>query len=77
MPIYDYQCKQCDDQFELLVYKSTVPTCPKCGSESLQKLISLTAPQSKTRKFVAKARAQANKEGHFSNYSASERKGIG
>lgn len=73
MPIYDYHCSQCDKDFELLVSHSSVPACPECGSQQLEKRLSLTAPQGKTQGLMAKARAQAAKEGHFSNYSATER----
>ncbi|MBP1148607.1 MULTISPECIES: FmdB family zinc ribbon protein [Methylocaldum] len=73
MPIYDFHCKQCDKTFELLVSLSAVPSCPECGAQTLEKLPSLTAPQGKTAGLVSKARAQAAREGHFSNYSASER----
>lgn len=73
MPIYDYRCKDCDKTFELLVRSSTVPTCPSCGSTQLDKQVSLPAPPGQTAGIVAKARAKAAKEGHFSNYKASER----
>ncbi|SMF97597.1 putative regulatory protein, FmdB family [Methylomagnum ishizawai] len=73
MPIYDYHCPQCDKQFELLVSASSVPTCPHCGGQNLEKLLSLTAPQGKIPGIIAKARGQAAKEGHFSNYSKAER----
>ncbi|WP_205231302.1 FmdB family zinc ribbon protein [Azospira oryzae] len=77
MPLYDYQCQACQHTFELLVRASTVPACPKCGSEQLEKLVSLPAPQGKIAGLVAAGRAQAAKEGHFSNYSAKERPKIG
>ena len=40
MPIYEYQCRQCAEQFELLVLKSTVPACPSCQSGDLEQLLS-------------------------------------
>jgi putative FmdB family regulatory protein len=40
MPIYDYQCKKCAHQFELLVLKSTVVQCPSCKSKRLEQLLS-------------------------------------
>jgi len=73
MPIYDYHCSQCDKTFELLVSLAAVPACPECGSNTLEKLPSLTAPQSKTAGMVSRARTQAAREGHFSHYAASER----
>lgn len=41
MPIYEYICRDCDAEFEELVFSTdeTVP-CPKCGSEKTEKLMS-------------------------------------
>lgn len=44
MPIYEYQCNECGERFELFVRSSVqrgAPTCPKCGSPKVQKAISL------------------------------------
>lgn len=73
MPIYDYRCKDCDKTFELLVRSSSVPTCPSCGSEQLEKLLSSPVASGKTAGILFQARSQASREGHFSNYKASER----
>ena len=40
MPIYDYKCKKCAHQFELLVLKSTMVQCPSCKSKRLEQLLS-------------------------------------
>lgn len=42
MPIYEYQCKACRHEFELLqkVSEDPVTDCPKCTKPQLQKLIS-------------------------------------
>ncbi|HLK47349.1 MAG TPA: zinc ribbon domain-containing protein [Bryobacteraceae bacterium] len=40
MPIYDYQCRQCGEEFELLVLKNTVAACPSCQSHDLEQRIS-------------------------------------
>ncbi len=40
MPIYEYNCAKCGDDFELLVFKSDEPACPKCGSKELHKKMS-------------------------------------
>ncbi len=75
MPIHDFHCKQCDRAFELLVRGSAAPICPGCGSADVEKLVSLPAPQGKTAGLIARGRSQAAREGHFSNYSPSERPG--
>jgi putative FmdB family regulatory protein len=41
MPIYEYRCGRCANEFELLVLKtSPVPACPACKSEELEQLLS-------------------------------------
>lgn len=40
MPIYEYECRACHHQFELLVLKETVPECPECSSGDLEQLLS-------------------------------------
>ena len=41
MPIYEYTCKSCDHQFEVLVRKGDTPACAACGSADLERLMSL------------------------------------
>lgn len=73
MPIYDYRCKDCDKAFELLVRSSSTPVCPTCGSSQLEKMLSCPATPGQTAGIILQARSQAAREGHFSNYKASER----
>jgi putative FmdB family regulatory protein len=40
VPIYEYRCRQCSNEFELLVLKSTVAACPTCESDDLEQLLS-------------------------------------
>jgi len=40
MPIYEYQCNNCDKDFETLVMSSTKPECPLCKSKDLSRLMS-------------------------------------
>jgi len=63
MPIYEYECRSCGEQFELLVLKETVAECPACKSQDLEQLLSgfAVSTQEMTRARVAKARkAYAN-----------------
>lgn len=43
MPIYEYACQCCGNEFEALVRPSTVPACPNCRSTELEKLLSVFA----------------------------------
>jgi len=73
MPLYDYRCSACGQQFELLVRSSTVPACPHCAATALERLVSLTAPQGTSQALIAAGRRAAAKQGHFSHYSKAER----
>jgi putative FmdB family regulatory protein len=33
MPIYEYHCCKCEDDFEKLVFGKDDVVCPKCGSQ--------------------------------------------
>ena len=47
MPIYEYVCCQCANEFELLVRGEEKAECPNCSSLKLEKQFSVTAsPQS-------------------------------
>ena len=57
MPIYEYRCRGCANEFELLVLKgSPVPVCPSCRSEDIEQLLSGFAVSSKG---ISKGRLQA------------------
>ena len=44
MPIYEYTCQNCRNEFELLVSTSAgKPTCPNCGSRKVLKKFSTFA----------------------------------
>jgi putative FmdB family regulatory protein len=68
MPLFSYHCTGCDTDFEALVLASEQASCPKCGGTALEQLLSRIAAEARTPGVVKRARAQAAKEGHFSNY---------
>ena len=43
MPLYEYSCRQCDQQFETLVRGSDTPECPSCHSRELERRLSVFA----------------------------------
>jgi len=60
MPIYDYRCRGCGNEFELIVLKGTVVECPTCQSPDLDQLLSgfSVATEELSRARVKKARAR-------------------
>jgi putative FmdB family regulatory protein len=73
MPLYDFHCRDCGQTSELLIKAGDTPVCPQCGGGNMEKQLAPIAPHMKTPGMIQKARAQAAKEGHFSNYKPSER----
>ncbi len=43
MPMFEYTCRGCAHEFEMLVLPTITPACPKCASQDLERLISLPA----------------------------------
>jgi putative FmdB family regulatory protein len=42
MPIYEYICKKCKNQFEELVFnRSEEVPCPQCGSKRVERALSV------------------------------------
>ena len=53
MPLYDYSCKKCGHEFEVLVRPgSAAPVCAACGSEELERLLSGFAVSSENTRAV-------------------------
>jgi putative FmdB family regulatory protein len=47
MPIFEYVCKECQHQFEALVYGQEKAACPKCQSQKLEPQLSVFAVSAK------------------------------
>jgi putative FmdB family regulatory protein len=66
MPIYEYECRQCGHQFELLVLTGTVVACPACQSQELERLLSGFAVSSEATRHTnlqaARRQHQASKD---------------
>ena len=43
MPIYEYACRACGNEFETLVRGNETPSCSRCSSAELEKKLSVFA----------------------------------
>lgn len=41
MPIFEYKCCKCSEEFEKLVFGNQTVLCPKCASEDVKKKFSV------------------------------------
>jgi len=53
MPILEYLCKECEQQFETIVLGAQQPACPACHSTKLERLLSVFAVGGKSDSFAA------------------------
>lgn len=72
MPLYVYNCQNCNAEFELLVRASDVPACPSCGSEKLQQQVAKICVEIKYPAIAKSWRQRAAREGDASNFSKKE-----
>lgn len=41
MPLYEYRCRGCQHEFELLVRAGQIPACPACQATDLERSVSV------------------------------------
>jgi len=58
VPLFDYSCTECGHQFEALVRGSEKPKCKECGSEELERLMSLPTVKSESTRSLARNAAK-------------------
>jgi putative FmdB family regulatory protein len=78
MPIFEYECRGCGQQFELLVLKGTVAACPACESQDLDQLVSGFAVSSieMTKANVKAARARLKTSRNYIDSKVAEAEDI-
>lgn len=78
MPIYEYECRRCGEQFELLVLKGTVAACPACQSQELEQLLSgfSVSSEARTRENVRRARQAYTTSSNYREQKVAEKEEI-
>ncbi len=61
MPIFEYVCKECQHEFEALVFGKQKAECPRCQSKKLEPQLSV---------FAVSAKSEATLQPSFSPESA-------
>lgn len=74
MPIFDFVCKQCNNEFEALVRGTAAAKCPACGSEKLERQLSMPNMKTDSTKGLAMAAAKRRdkKQGAEREYTQRE-----
>lgn len=76
MPLYEYRCESCSNEFEVLVRRSdTVICCPKCGGTEAAKKVSRSSFQLKGTGWYASEYAAASADAAQSGGCAAEAAG--
>jgi putative FmdB family regulatory protein len=79
MPLYEYQCRACAHEFEVLIRPGdNPPKCTSCGSEDLEKLLShlaVSTEHTRSSNFTkARAKAkQANRDKEIAQFEYEEK----
>ena len=53
MPLYDFRCRSCGDEFERLVRQQETIECPSCRGQDLERLLSTFALSTEERRAAA------------------------
>jgi putative FmdB family regulatory protein len=66
MPIFEYSCRTCQAQFEVLIRGNAQAACPSCGGVDLERLLSVPAIKSDAthRNALAAAKSRDQKLGN-------------
>jgi putative FmdB family regulatory protein len=74
MPIYEYKCGACKNEFEILVLPgSPTAQCPKCHSQDIEQLLSAFAVNSEAQSKAAwKSARKAYKKGEWKDKKVAE-----
>jgi putative FmdB family regulatory protein len=81
MPIYEYRCAGCGQEFERLVRPSStpadeVPSCPSCHGQDLEQLLSLFAVSSAGTRELHRAQGRRLAQGEMREQKHAEMEAV-
>jgi putative FmdB family regulatory protein len=78
MPIYEYKCRSCKTEFEVLILpKSPAAECPKCKGQDLEQLLSAFSTNSEERSTASwKTARKAYKKGEWRDKKVAEAEAV-
>lgn len=75
MPLYDFRCGECGEQFEALVQIGDSPECPACGASEAERLFSSTFSTPKKYRLTGSDRARSDNARRATRDAAREQAG--
>ena len=78
MPMYEFECAGCGEQFEVLVRGTTAPSCPHCEGKELTRIVSSFAVNSpeRVRATIRKAKREYQNNRNRQDQVRSEREEV-
>jgi len=74
MPMFDYVCRRCEHQFELLMRSHDVAQCVACGSANVEKRFSVPALKTSSTRGLAMHAAKRRDKVQATDMAVEQRK---
>ena len=76
MPIYEYQCRTCQHEFEAIVRVGATVPCPSCQSDDVERVLSMFAVNTADRAASALAGARKRYQSQTRDQRVHEREDV-
>jgi putative FmdB family regulatory protein len=76
MPIYEYQCRKCQHEFEAIVRVGGTAACPSCQSDDVERVLSMFAVNTADRAASSLAGARKRYQSQTRDQRVAEREDV-